>query len=131
MAASEMVPISGSITPVREIGDNRADRKQPANEPSPAVVPQKSATNESPKGMNAVAEIGGANFEEIVAKINHELDLQSVAREFRIDETLGKMVVRLYDKETGELIREVPPKQLAQLSRQARELIGILMELKV
>jgi flagellar protein FlaG len=130
MSLSEIIPISGSIIPGREIGENRTDQKQPANEPKSAAVSEKSAMKKSPNGMNAVQEIGGANFEEIIAKINRELDLQRVAREFRIDETLGKTVVRLYDKETGDLIREVPPEQLAKLSRQARELIGILMELK-
>jgi flagellar protein FlaG len=129
MSVPEMVPISGNVSPVREIVEGKADRKQPADEQKPKAA-EKSAAKELPKGVNAAKKIGGANFEEVVAKINHELDLQSVAREFRIDEKSGRTVVRLYDKNTGKLIREVPPKQLAQLSRQARELIGILMELK-
>jgi flagellar protein FlaG len=129
---SEVTPISGIPLTQRGIGENRTNQQQqPASSVKPATESdEQSRENELPRSMQVAREIGQANFQEIVAKVNNELDLHRIAREFRVDETLGRTIVRLYDKDTGDLIREVPPEHLAKLCRQARELIGILMESK-
>ncbi|MDH5434129.1 MAG: flagellar protein FlaG [Gammaproteobacteria bacterium] len=41
---------------------------------------------------------------------------------FKIDDELGKTVVRVFDKETEELIRQFPPEELLTLSKRLKEL---------
>jgi flagellar protein FlaG len=132
VSVSEVTPLSGPSLTHKGVGENKASpQQQPARSIKTATgSDEQSKENELPRSMEVAREIGQANFQEIITEINRELDLHRIAREFRVDEASGKTVVRLYDKDTGDLIREVPPEQLAQLSRQARELIGILMELR-
>lgn len=61
--------------------------------------------------------------------------------QFEIDEELGVTIVRVFDKETEELIRQFPPEELLNLSRRLKELneqnagaaskTGILLQEKV
>lgn len=41
---------------------------------------------------------------------------------FQIDDELGKTVVKVFDRETEELIRQFPPEELLTLSRRLKEL---------
>jgi flagellar protein FlaG len=67
---------------------------------------------------------------------------QSIQRRlsFQVDEASGKTVIRVFDRETDELIRQFPPDEILTLSRRLKELndevsgnsnLGILIKSEV
>ena len=90
----------------------------------PALQPRQV---EIPAGGNAAPETGkevpaqavkGPDLEAIAAKLN--VATQSIGRDlrFKVDMDSGQSVIQVLDRETGEIIREIPPEK-AELSLSA------------
>ncbi len=54
-----------------------------------------------------------------------------VGFEYKVDKELGRVSLKVYDKETGETIREVPPEELTEVAKKMKKMAGILFEKKV
>jgi len=50
---------------------------------------------------------------------------------FSINKDLGKMVVKVIDKDTDEVIRQIPPEEMIRLMARMTEIVGMLMDEKV
>jgi len=61
--------------------------------------------------------------------INNQLMNRSI--QFSIDESSHDIVVRIVDKETGEVIRELPPESVIRLHEYMAEMSGLLFEEEV
>ncbi len=66
--------------------------------------------------------------EKVLEQIKKDLDLSSVGREYRVIDKLGRVYVRLYDKETGEMIREIPAEKLLRVAKVLEAVSGALFE---
>ncbi len=64
--------------------------------------------------------------ERFLERVAKALDLSNVSREYEVYDKLGKVYIRLYDKESGELIREIPPEELVELARKMEKITGML-----
>lgn len=47
--------------------------------------------------------------------------------ELDIDRKSGRMIGRIKDRETGELIKQVPSEEMVRLLAKARETIGVIL----
>ena len=74
------------------------------------VVASREAINDEVDVMNKVAEV-----------LNRQLN-------FDVRDKTGDIFVRVVDKETGEIIREIPPEELVALSERIRETVGLIFE---
>ncbi len=52
--------------------------------------------------------------------------LLSVQLKFQIDEETGERVVQLIDRETGDVVRQVPPEEILQFIKALRDINGML-----
>ena len=59
-----------------------------------------------------------------------EINGENIALDFSVDPRTGERVVRILDKTTGELIREVPPEEVLQVMAALRALKGLLLSRK-
>jgi flagellar protein FlaG len=50
--------------------------------------------------------------------------------QFSIDDDTGKTIVRVSDAETGEMIRQIPSKELLEIARSLDKLQGLLLKQK-
>ena len=57
--------------------------------------------------------------------------IPKIRAELRYDESINRVVGRIYDETTGEAIREVPPEELVRLYAKTREMLGPLGNEKV
>ncbi len=48
--------------------------------------------------------------------------------QLEVDKELNMVVVKIIDRETNEVIRQLPPEEMVKLSRNARELKGLLID---
>lgn len=77
-------------------------------------------------------ETGSLSQQEIDAAVGELNDLvQSIRRElkFSVDEDSGRAVIEVYDANTEELIRQIPPEQVLNVLRHLKEFdSGLLQE---
>ena len=83
--------------------------------------------------------------EEVLKQVNaRERELQKVIQEIRkkldylnrylkidIDEQLEIPVVKIFEKDTNRLIRQIPPDHLLELMRRIDEMLGVLLSERV
>ena len=50
---------------------------------------------------------------------------------FEIDRDINMIIVKIKDKDTGELIRQIPPEVVVKLARALDEFLGLLMDERV
>jgi len=51
--------------------------------------------------------------------------------EFKIDKDVNKVVIKIKDPDTGEIIRQIPPEMVVKISKNIQELLGVLMDERV
>jgi flagellar protein FlaG len=77
------------------------------------------------------ARVSQAAIEDTVRKINAVLDTLSVQAEFQVHEDIDVIQVRVVDRNTGELVREIPAEDVINRLRKFKELTGLLFDLQV
>lgn len=70
-----------------------------------------------------------------ISRIAETMDsyVQSIQRDLKIqvDEKTGRIIVKVTSKESGKVIREIPPEELLDLAARIEEMTGILFDKKV
>ncbi len=68
---------------------------------------------------------------EVLQAFKQEFDLiNNVELKFNKDDETGQTYVKIVDKETGEVIREIPPEEVRKLAEKLDEMVGILLDKK-
>ncbi|SHF64908.1 flagellar protein FlaG [Desulfacinum infernum DSM 9756] len=70
-------------------------------------------------------------LEGLVGDVQNYLQDLNIKLSFRLHEETGDMVVSVVNKETGEVIRQIPPEELLELREKLEELTGVLLNGKV
>jgi flagellar protein FlaG len=70
--------------------------------------------------------------QDVLDAVQHDIRMmRDVGLHFSVHETTGRTVVRVVDKETEKLIREIPPEEFLNLAAKLEEMIGIIFDKKV
>ena len=64
---------------------------------------------------------------ERVRSINEHMRQQSTQLEFSIDGDTSSIVVKVLNKETGEVVRQIPPEELLNLTKSFQNLRGLMV----
>lgn len=68
----------------------------------------------------------------LLNEVQQEIQMmRNVGLQFSVHEPTGRTVVKVVDKETENLIREIPPEEFLNLAARLDEMIGILFDKKV
>jgi flagellar protein FlaG len=107
----------------------RVDReKKPARAEAPQSVvagPKQAIEQERPL-QNA------GEFSDLVRDINTLVNqVASTKISFDVDDDTGRAIVRVLNKETGEVIRQVPPEELLTLVARMQQLSGLIFNQEV
>ena len=76
---------------------------------------------------------GVATLEEIesaVNELNDRVAKQELSVAFGVDEKSGRIVVKISDNKTGELIRQVPSEETLRFAQNVKKGIGVLVDSK-
>jgi len=68
------------------------------------------------------------DLEEAIEHSNKIIFSDDNKFEFKIHERTGRMMVKLVDNETGEVIKEIPPEKILDLVASIWDLVGILVD---
>lgn len=69
--------------------------------------------------------------QKLVEEVQSYLDNINIQLSFDIHDETGEMVVQVLERETGDLIRQIPPEDLLDLKDKLSELRGVLFHQKV
>lgn len=92
------------------------------------VGDQKTENNEQPPSSDQREKRDSQIARQVQTYLDETSNLQL---NFKVEEDSGKTVVQMVDKETGKLIRQIPPESLVQMRAKLEELRGILFDNKV
>lgn len=96
--------------------------------PLPQAVFVQSLPNQSSQAQPVSDRV---KVEEAVAKVKEQIQaVDSNNLDFSIDDSTGKTVVRVTDRETGEMIRQIPSQEMLDIARSMDRLQGILVQQK-
>ncbi len=127
-----MVDTIQSVTAVQghDPGPSTVARINRANRPVPAPTKDADASKRAAQGQPTVGKVG--DISGVVAALNDLVyQVASTKITFDVDEATGQSVVRVLNKETGELIRQVPPEELLILAAKMEQLTGLIFSQEV
>ncbi|RKY85277.1 hypothetical protein DRQ09_07495 [candidate division KSB1 bacterium] len=70
-------------------------------------------------------------FEKAVEELNQNIKIFNTKLSFSIDDKTGKTIIRISERDTNKVIREIPPEALLRVASKLNEIIGMLFDLKI
>ena len=118
---SQNMPGMVSVRPKGEAGSGgRVEARQPVSVlPSPAAR-QPSAGVEAEQVRTA--EVSDQQLEEMVDDLNGFAQTVQRQLQFSVDQDNGKVVVKVVDAQTKDVIREIPPEEIRNMQKQLGEM---------
>ncbi|MFC1477717.1 flagellar protein FlaG [candidate division KSB1 bacterium] len=108
-------------------GDVQIKPQTPAAKPAAPPVDPDRALKED---LSAAPQkkIDPEFLEKITSELNNDFRIFNTALSFSIDDNTGTTVIKILDRETEKVIREVPPSQLLKLAAKLTEVIGRIVD---
>lgn len=107
MPVTNITPLEPQIRPV-EIQSNKTRQVEAAG--------QQKETQKKPQ-----YEIAAADLKRLEASFNRRL-------QFEVNMDSNEVIIKVIDKNTDKVIKELPPEDLQRLSRSLRESMGVLFD---
>ena len=116
-----ITPVTGKAdlltTPARGGEPDHAAAKQPS-----------AARTQSDTDNQPTAPIDRATLEQAVAKVSEELKAHDTNLKFEIDDSTDRVIVKVIEKDSGEVIRQFPPKEVLNLAKYFNSSKGLLLK---
>jgi flagellar protein FlaG len=71
---------------------------------------------------------GPEQIEEVVTRLQNSLQHVEPRIELSVDKELNQVIVRVFDKESGDLIRQIPSEEILKLDRFFADQSGLFVE---
>nr|WP_255722115.1 flagellar protein FlaG [Ectothiorhodospira lacustris] len=114
-------PGGGNPSPVKAMREGESLPKSDDSEPNSASPEQKAESD--------IKELT-ASVDNAVKRINEFVQVVQRDLQFTVDDSTGRTVVRVYDTESEELIRQLPPDEVLAIAAFMDELKGMLVKEK-
>jgi flagellar protein FlaG len=134
MSATELGAVSSSYTPQRSEVASPAVKSNAA----PVVSVQTSTktrevndqlTSAKSLSMEELAKVK-TELEEAVKRLSDAIDQTPTATKITVDKELDRFIVQVTDKQTGEVVREIPGEAILKIARNIENLKGLLYDNK-
>lgn len=106
--------------------------KLQAVQPLPDVAARQAKATRQPQGMlpeqPRPEETTPEGMLDAVEDVNKILQYMNDRLEFSVHEATNRIMVRVWDRQTDEIIREIPPEQFLDLVAKLQELVGLLVD---
>ncbi len=122
MAIEEMQKIGVQLNPAGEVKSAVAKRVAPAS-----VQAQKAQAVEKLRDAGSQA-ITQESFQETLESLNEAVSILNHRLSFRLDDSTGRMMTKVIDRDTNEVIREFPSEEMIAFVERFQEFIGLLLD---
>lgn len=72
-----------------------------------------------------------ANVQEVVKKMNEMLEINNNSSKFIFHEGLERYYVSIVNRETEEVVKEIPPKKLLDAFYEMQKMLGMIVDEKI
>jgi flagellar protein FlaG len=79
--------------------------------------------------MEALAKVN-TELEEAVKRLSEAIEQSPTATKITVDQELDRFIVQVTDKQTGEIVREIPGEAILKIARNIENLKGLLYDNK-
>ena len=101
---------------------NRVVGAENVQSSTPATTAVPTETQQSTDHVNQLEDV-----KSVVNELNDRLESQSIQVQFGVDDDTGRIVVKVQDSNTKELIRQIPSQEALDFARLARQGKGIML----
>jgi len=116
-----------------DAGSARKDTPTPAsttgNSTAPTPAPHRDSTLAPGKPQPSEAqvvqqqsELSRESVEKLVERISQEIRIERRSLSFTVDDELGRTIVKVIDRETDEVIRQIPSEELLRVAEAIRSI---------
>jgi len=123
---------------IRESGfDNHVQIPVPAsNLPEQTGRPKHKVVKEQKhieKSANSIAEnqLDKSQLNKYAEKLSKVMEILNHSIRFAVDDESDRMIVKIVNSETNEVIRQIPPKEVLQLMHRLDQMAGLMLDEKV
>jgi len=67
-------------------------------------------------------------FEDAKDQVNKALEQLNVKLSFNLNRDLDRMIVKVVNRESGEVVRQIPPEEMLEIAKRMEEMGGILLD---
>ena len=114
--------IAGTNMPVKSASASQAPKKED----------QPKKTEEAEKRQEVEKRQEAEVSQDFLDALEQDIEMiHNVGLHFSVHESTGRTMVRVVNKDNGNLIREIPPKEILDLAAKLDEMIGTLFDKKV
>ncbi|NJM33119.1 MAG: flagellar protein FlaG [Limnobacter sp.] len=92
-----------------------------------ATVLKGDAGTERPALPNGSKEPSKAELADMVAKANQAVSKSQSDLQFQMDSDLGRPIVKIIDRETQAVLRQIPTVEMVELSKAIDKMQGVLV----
>lgn len=71
-------------------------------------------------------ELTKEDIEKVAEFLNSSTDVFDLSIRFQVAEKSDRIIISVFDKETDELIRQIPPQEILDLTERLNEMVGVL-----
>jgi flagellar protein FlaG len=77
---------------------------------------------------SASEQLSSQEVKNTVVAFNEVFEQASISVRYRFDENTDDLVITLIDRETDEVLRQVPPDQILKMRQRLEELMGLIFD---
>jgi flagellar protein FlaG len=90
-----------------------------------------SESSQAAQTSGGEASASPAELKQIVGQIQSQLDSMNISLQYAVyGDKDDKVAVKVVDRDTGKVIREIPSKEMQALQVKMRELVGMIFDHK-
>ena len=126
-----------SSKPSQEVVKPKVSSKPSQEVKKPKVSSKPSQEVKKPKeqqpGKNEKTKSSESQIsDQLLGSLEEDFQLiHNVALDFSLHEATGRTMVKVFNKDNDELIREIPPEQILDLAARLDEMVGMLFDQEV
>jgi len=95
--------------------------------PSDSPAQKSKKENEGKTGILGTA-MSPEMVKQAVEVMNQAMEIFNYNLQFKIHQATNQVVVKVVDKDSGEIIREIPPEQMLDMMARMRDAVGVLLD---
>ncbi len=123
MAINSMQGITQAQT--AKVGGVEQDKRPEAQPPVKSLIYKEAPSLEA---RNKAAALQQERVQEAARQLNNFMKIVSVGLHFTVDADTKQTVVKVINKETGEVIRQIPSEEALRLSKAMDTLQGLIIQ---
>jgi flagellar protein FlaG len=122
MAGTSNIPGITTTTPLNPL----------SHSPSGELGPHSELSSAPPRPHNSPEpEITADQLREVVESLEDAIAVINRSVRFKVDDSTDTLITQVVNRDTNEVIRQIPPEEMLAIARRLREFIGLFLNIEV